>query len=229
MKPDHFREVLKDLSWDMERYCHRIGAGRAQVLLLSPGFQALVVYRLGHWLLPVTRKKSGWNGLIALFIAFLRRFTEITTGIAIDPHATIGAGLVMLHSGDIVIGPTQIGRNCEIFQGVTLGVRDSLSTDVPTLGDRVYLAPGAKAMGNITLGDDVCVGPNSVVLNSVPDRSVVIGVPGRVVARTGSFDLVIYPRMEFDPDRQASLGMKEEALLAQNGNLHQAADLAGAS
>lgn len=200
-----FKQLRQDLSWELERYQHRLYVTRIQVILLSPGFQATVVYRLGHWLLPITRKKSGFNAIVALMMAFIRRFTEIITGIYINPEAIIGAGLLMLHFGGVVIGPSEIGRNCEIYQGVTLGVNKSLEREPPELGDRVYLAPGAKVLGSIRLGNDVCIGPNSVVLRSVPDRFVINGVPGRVTAKNGSFDLVLYPGMESDPDRQQSL------------------------
>jgi serine O-acetyltransferase len=200
-----FRQVLHTLSWELERYRQRLHIGKAQIILFTPGFQATVVYRVGHWLLPITRKKSGLGAVLALLMAVIRRVTEIITGIYINPEAVIGEGLLMIHFGGIVIGPAVIGRNCEIYQGVTLGVNKSLDPDVPTLGDRVYLAPGAKVLGNVKLGSDVCVGPNSVVVNSVPDRSVVIGVPGRITAKTGSFDLVIYPNMDSDPDRKKSL------------------------
>lgn len=219
MKPDHYRKVLKDLAWDLDRLCQRTHSGRARTVLLAPGFHAMVVYRLGHWLLPVTHKKAGIGAILAIMMAILRRFTEVMTGIDISPHAVIGAGLLMLHSGNIVIGPAVIGTNCEIYQGVTLGVSKSIDYSVPTLGDRVYIAPGAKVLGGITLGDDVCVGPNSVLLNSVPDRAVVIGIPGRVVAKTGSFDLVIYPGMESDPARQQSLALLAESRIEQNGSL----------
>jgi serine O-acetyltransferase len=213
-----FKQVLKSLAWDLERYCHRLEVGRLQVILFSPGFHATMVYRLGHWLLPITRKKRGLNVVVALLMAVLRRFTEIVTGIYISPEAVIGEGLLMIHFGGIVIGPSIIGRNCEIFQQVTLGVAKSTEGGVPKLGDRVYLAPGAKVLGKIQLGDDVCVGPNSVLVTSVPDRSVVIGNPGRVVAKTGSFDLVLYPGMEFDTERQNSMAIVAASRLEQNSS-----------
>jgi serine O-acetyltransferase len=201
--------MLNALNWELRRYSQRLHMSRAQVILFTPGFHATVVYRLGHLLLPITRKKSGLNIVVALFMAFLRRFTEIITGIYISPEAEIGEGLLMIHFGGITIGPSVIGKNCEIYQGVTLGVSKSLEREVPTLGDRVYLAPGAKVLGNVHVGNDVCVGPNSVLLISVPDRAMTIGVPARVMGKTGSFEHVIYPGMENDPERQKSLAHLE--------------------
>src|SRR5690606_38174444 len=77
------RKMLNALSWELRRYSQRLHMSRAQVILFTPGFHATVVYRLGHLLLPITRKKSGLNIVVALFMAFLRRFTEIITGIYI--------------------------------------------------------------------------------------------------------------------------------------------------
>ncbi len=93
------RKTLNALSWELRRYSQRLHMSRAQVMLFTPGFHATVVYRLGHLLLPVTRKKSGLNIVVALFMAFLRRFTEIITGIYISPEAEIGEGLLMIHFG----------------------------------------------------------------------------------------------------------------------------------
>jgi serine O-acetyltransferase len=223
MNSTPFRQVLEDLSWDIKRYSYRMGISGAKVVLLSPGFQAVMVYRFGHWLMPLKSKNSILSPLIVILMELSRIVTEIITGIEIDFRAEIGAGLVMLHRGGVVIGPLKIGRNCEIFQGVTLGVKNSLDDSVATIGDRVYLAPGAKVLGDMELGNDVLVGPNTVVVNSVPDRGVVLGVPGRIVGKTGSFDYVVYPGMENDPERQKSLAMLIEARLEQDKNLPQVA------
>ncbi|MFN8563033.1 MAG: serine acetyltransferase [Anaerolineae bacterium] len=212
-----FRMMRHDLSWELHRYVHRLYIGKLQVILFTPGFQATVVYRLGHWLLPYT-KKSGLGIPVSLLMAILRRFTEIITGIYISPEAEIGAGLLMLHFGGIVVGPAKIGRNCELFHGVTLGVNKSGETGVPEIGDRVYLAPGAKILGAVTVGNDVCIGANAVLATSVQDRWVMMGNPVRRITKKGSFDMVIYPGMEFDPDRQRSMEAMAAARVAEESS-----------
>lgn len=210
-----FAMMRHDLSWELQRYVHRLRIGKFQVILFTPGFQATVVYRLGHWLLPYTAKKSGLGVIVSLLMAMLRRCSEIITGIYISPEAEIGAGLLMLHFGGIVIGPAKIGRNCELFHGVTLGVNKSGETGVPEVGDRVYLAPGAKILGAVTVGNDVCIGANAVLATSVQDRWVMMGNPVRRITKKGSFDMVIYPGMESDPDRQKSLEAMAAARIAE--------------
>ncbi|MCA1854622.1 serine acetyltransferase [Massilia oculi] len=99
----------------------------------------------------------------------------------------IGEGLIIVHGHDIVIGAdVVIGRNCKIFNGVTLGNKDieqSSKGNQPTLGDHVVLSTGAKLLGPIEIGSYVTIGANSVVLNDCPSRSVVVGVPARVVKK----------------------------------------------
>src|SRR5690606_7917954 len=151
---------------------------------------------LMHVLLPV----------FALLYALLRRFTEIVTGIYIRPDAQIGAGLYMPHFGGIVLGG-KLGRKCDVYQAVTVGHTGRPGQGHPVIGDRVYIGPGAKLFGSITIGNDVAIGANAVVTKSVPDRAVVVGVPARIISYKGSFDLVMYPGMETDPERTASMAL----------------------
>ena len=73
----------------------------------------------------------------------------------------------------------------------------------------MFIGAGAKIFGSITIGNDVVIGANAVVLKSVPDRAVVVGIPAKVVSMKGSFDIVRYPGMEDDPERQRSLALRE--------------------
>ncbi len=109
-------------------------------------------------------------------------------GIEISPTTRIGSGLYIGHFGGIVVNSRSIiGKNCNISPGVTLaqsnrGVRQGC----PRLGDNVFIGPGAKILGAVTIGDDVAIGANCVVTKDVPSHSVVVGVPGRVISREGS-------------------------------------------
>lgn len=145
-----------------------------QVIFLYSGFHALVFHRLAHWFFRHRRH------LIARTISQVGRFC---TGIEIHPGAKIGSGLFIDHGMGVVIGETaQIGDNCTIYHGVTLGgTGREKGKRHPTLGDNVLIGAGAKILGPFRVGDNSMIGANAVVLQEVPDNATVVGVPGRVV------------------------------------------------
>jgi len=109
------------------------------------------------------------------------------TGIEIHPSARIGVGFFIDHGMGVVIGETaEVGDHVTLFQGVTLGgTGKERGKRHPTLGNHVVVGAGAKILGGITIGDNVKIGANSVVLKSVPANSTVIGVPGRIIKSQG--------------------------------------------
>lgn len=109
------------------------------------------------------------------------------TGIEIHPGATIGVGVFIDHGMGVVIGETAIiGDYCLIYQNATLGGTGKESGKRhPTLGNNVVVGTGAKVLGNINIGDRVRIGAGSIVLQNVPSDCTVVGVPGRIVSRTG--------------------------------------------
>jgi serine O-acetyltransferase len=117
---------------------------------------------------------------------------QMTTGIYISPDCTIGPGLYIGHFGGIIVHPdVVIGRDCNLSQGVTLGLaRRGDQWGVPTLGDRVYVAPGAKVIGPIHLASGTVVGANAVVTKDTEPDAVVVGVPAKVISYTGSGDFI---------------------------------------
>jgi len=117
----------------------------------------------------------------------LRRLT-FKLGILIPYRTSIDDGLYIVHAGNIVVnGKTVIGRNCTLCHGVTLGeAARGKRKGCPTIGDNVYLGPGAKVFGAVTIGNNVAVGANCVVTTDIPDNSVVVGVPGRVISNHGA-------------------------------------------
>jgi serine O-acetyltransferase len=111
---------------------------------------------------------------------------RLFTGVEIHPGATLGSGIFIDHALGVVIGETaKVGDDVTIYQGVTLG---GTSLDHgkrhPTIGARVTIGAGAKILGPITIGDGSRIGANAVVVGSVPPDSVVVGIPGRIIART---------------------------------------------
>ncbi len=149
-----------------------------EVILCYPGLQALVLHRFSHWLYSLNLP------LIPRLTSHLGRFI---TGIEIHPGATIGEGVFIDHGTGVVIGETAIiGDYCLIYQGVTLvGTGKENGKRHPTLGKNVVVGAGAKVLGNIFIGNDVRIGAGSVVLKEVPSDCTVVGIPGRIVYRSG--------------------------------------------
>jgi serine O-acetyltransferase len=146
-----------------------------EVIFCYPGFHALCLHRLSHWL--HLRKVS----FIPRFISHLGRFF---TGIEIHPGAKIGKGVFIDHGMGVVIGETAIvGDYALIYQGVTLGGTGKESGKRhPTLGNNVVVGAGAKVLGNIQISDRVRIGAGSIVLRDVPPDATVVGIPGRIIS-----------------------------------------------
>jgi serine O-acetyltransferase len=102
----------------------------------------------------------------------------------INPEAQIGEGLQLYHRGTVVIGPVKIGKNCCISHNVTIG-RSYKGGQIgrPTLGDFVWIGTGAVIVGKIEIGNNVLIAPNSFVNFDVPDNSIVIGSPGKIIRK----------------------------------------------
>ncbi len=147
-----------------------------EVMFCYPGFHALCLHRLGHWL--HLHKVS----FIPRFISHLARFF---TGIEIHPGAKIGKGVFIDHGMGVVIGETAIvGDYTLIYQGVTLGGTGKESGKRhPTLGNNVVVGAGAKVLGNLQISDRVRIGAGSIVLGDVPPDATVVGIPGRIISR----------------------------------------------
>jgi len=152
-----------------------------EIITCYSGVQAVIIYRFTHLL---WRYKLYW---LARFISTLARWI---TGIEIHPGAVIGRRFFIDHGMGVVIGETsEIGDDCMMYHGVTLGGTswDKVKRH-PTLKDGVIIGAGAKILGPITLGKNVRVGSNSVVVRSIDDNSTVVGIPGRVLKKKVSDD-----------------------------------------
>lgn len=147
---------------------------RFEVLTTYPGLHAVLIHRLNHRLW----RRGFFYG--ARLLAFL---TRLWTNIDIHPGATIGRRFFIDHGAGVVIGETaEIGDDVTLYHGVTLGGTTwNKGKRHPTLGNGVLVGAGAKILGPITLGDNVRVGANSVVVKDVPANRTVVGIPGRIV------------------------------------------------
>lgn len=150
----------------------------AEVALLYSGVHALMAHRVAHKLYEKERYFT------ARMISQTARFF---TGIEIHPGATIGKGLFIDHGMGVVIGETaEIGDNCTIYQGVTLGgTGKDVGKRHPTLGNNVMVGAGAKILGPFKVGDGAKIAAGAVVLSEIPQDSTAVGIPARVVRKCG--------------------------------------------
>jgi serine O-acetyltransferase len=149
-----------------------------EVLTSYPGIKAILLHRIAHFF---------WKINMPFVPRYLSEVTRELTGIEIHPGADIGKDFFIDHGGGVVIGETaKIGDNVTIYQGVVLGgtMTDPVKRH-PTLGNNIVVGTGAKLLGPITIGDNVRIGANSVVVQDIPSNSVVVGVPGKIISRDG--------------------------------------------
>ena len=147
-----------------------------EILLTYSGLKAVRSYRKAHWFYE--------HGFFTIARIISQRARH-RTGIEIHPGAKIGKGLFIDHGMGVVIGETtEIGENCLLYQGVTLGgTGKETGKRHPTIGNNVMISAGAKIIGSFTVGDNSKIGAGSVVIEEVPPNCTVVGVPGRVVKR----------------------------------------------
>lgn len=167
-----------DINRDFRAVFERDPAARSavEVLFAYPGFHAIFIHRISHAL---------WRLGIPVIPRLMSHISRFLTGIEIHPAAKIGAGFFVDHGMGVVIGETtEIGEDCLLYQGVTLGgTGKEKGKRHPTLGSNVVIGTGAKILGPIKIGDYAKIGANSVVLKPVPDYSIVVGVPGKIIKK----------------------------------------------
>ena len=171
-----FKIIKSDIAIIKER--DPAAKGILEIFLCYPGFQAIFMHRFTHKL---------WKLKFPLVPRVLSQINRSLTGIEIHPGAKIGKKVFIDHGMGVVIGETaEIGNNCLLYQGVTLGgTGKSHGKRHPTLKENVVVGAGAKVLGSITVGANTRIGAGSVVVRSVKENSTVVGVPGRVVHQSG--------------------------------------------
>lgn len=175
-----FEKLIESIRSDIESVKRRDPAARStiEILLTYSGLHAVIMYRAAHWFYE--RKLFTIARCISQFARFL-------TGIEIHPGAKIGKGFFIDHGSGVVIGETtEIGDNCLVYQGVTLGgTGKEKGKRHPTLGNNVMVGSGARVLGPFKVGDNVKIAANAVVLEEVPPNCTAVGVPARIVKRNG--------------------------------------------
>lgn len=170
--------MFAKLNYDLDRVLKEDPAARSklEVFLLYPSINALIVYRIAHKL---------YNKKCFFLARLLSQLARFFTGIEIHPGAKIGKGLFIDHGMGVVIGETaEVGDNVTIYHGVTLGgTGKDKGKRHPTVKDNVIIGAGAKVLGPITIGNNVKVGANSVVLKDVPDNATAVGIPAKLIIK----------------------------------------------
>jgi serine O-acetyltransferase len=140
------------------------------------GFWVMIVYRFGRWRYTI---KSGLiRKPFSLLYKILYKFIQVITGIELPCEVVVGRNFRIDH-----FGFATFGDNCVIRDGVTVGLRRVDDPVAPQIGNNVDIGTGAKVLGDITIGDDVVIGANAVVLVDVPSNSIAVGVPAKIKSR----------------------------------------------
>lgn len=207
----HFRE-------DLACVFERDPAARTtwEVLTCYPGFHALTLHRLSHWL---------WGHGLRWLARAVSHFTRWVTGIEIHPGATVGRRVFIDHGMGVVIGETaEIGDGCTLYHGVTLGGTSwNKGKRHPTLMPGVVIGAGAKVLGPITIGERAKIGSNAVVVRDVPAGATAVGIPARIIepgrdaarqekAAQMGFSAYAVTRSEDDPLSMAIHGLLDHAV-----------------
>jgi serine O-acetyltransferase len=167
-----FERLREDIATVIEK--DPAARSNLEVLLCYPGVHALAIHRVGHQL---------WQAGFTTLARWLSNFGRFLTGIEIHPGAKIGRRVFIDHGLGVVIGETaEVGDECTIYQGVTLGGTSlNKAKRHPTLQRGVVVGAGAKVLGPFTVGADARIGSNSVVIKEVPARATAVGIPARII------------------------------------------------
>jgi serine O-acetyltransferase len=204
---------------DIARIFERDPAARStwEVITCYPGFHALLIHGLAHWLWCVRMR---W---LARFVSHVSRFL---TGIEIHPGAKVGRRVFIDHGMGVVIGETaELGDDCTLYHGVTLGGTTwNRGKRHPTLGRGVVIGAGAKLLGPIVVGDGAKIGSNAVVVKNVPPGATALGIPARIIldeldktreekaAKLGFSAYAVTAKAEDDPLAKAVQGMLDHSV-----------------
>ena len=208
-----FDRLREDIACILER--DPAARSRWEVLTCYPGLHALVMHRWAH---------ACWTHGFRWLGRFISQMSRFLTGIEIHPGAKVGRRVFIDHGMGIVIGETaEIGDECTIYQGVTLGGTSLYKGTKrhPTLGRDVVVSAGAKVLGGFEVGDGAKIGSNAVVIKPVPAGATAVGIPARIIpSKEGQSADVTESRSKFsaygitqedDPLSQAMRGLIEGA------------------
>jgi len=170
--------MLSKFKQDIRKYKEYSKSNSIVLLLTQQGLWALFIYRASNALfvsnLPYFIKR-----VLLFFCVISQKIIEIITGISLPYSATIGERFYIGHFGGIIVNANAIiGNNCNVSQGVTIGVSGiNEKRGVPVIGNDVYIGANAVVVGKINVGDFAVIGANSLVTKDVMPNTTVLGVP----------------------------------------------------
>lgn len=176
------------------------------IIFFTQGFWATMNFRVSNSLIR-SISPGFFRKIIQGILLINHKLIEIITGINIPNVTSVKRGLYIGHYGQIIINSeAQIGENCNLSQGVTIGEKiGGKRPGVPIIKDRVYIGPNAIIFGGITIENDASIGAGCVVNRDIPTKAVVVGNPCRIISFKGSFNQILYDGMEYDESRRSSL------------------------
>ena len=199
--------MLKDLKTDIDRYIfnaeinaeidlYKFGTHYFWLLTLlarQQGLWILCQYRFSRWV-QLRVKTPFIRAILKLLSLISRLLVQIFTNSEFPNTSEIGKGMFIPHGSGIIIHyDAKIGEYCNLGHQVTIGLGGrGEKAGVPTIGDRVFIGPGAKIIGKITIGNDVAIGTNAVVTKDLPDNAVAVGIPAKIISYKGSQDFIDY-------------------------------------
>lgn len=174
---------------DLYRYEGPHGTGLLKLwryIIFTPGFRYVYLYRKAS--------TSKWR-ITKLFWEINLRLCSWQTAIQIPSTTQIGRGFRIVHFGHIVVNPgAKIGNNFNVSQGVLIGSSEGKMAGVPTIGDNVCINANAIVVGRAKIGNNVLIAPGAFVNFDVPDNSIVIGNPGKIIPKDRPTDkFIVYP------------------------------------
>lgn len=150
--------------------------------LSRPGLWVMMIYRFGRWRYTIQPRLLRMP--FSLLYKIMKVLIQMATGIELPCETVVGRRFRIDHFSDIIIsGDAIIGDDVIIRNGVTIGLKNTEKRGSPTLGNRVDVGAGAKILGKITIGDDVIIGANAVVIQDIPPNSLAVGVPAVIKPR----------------------------------------------
>lgn len=135
-----------------------------------------------------------------LFYRLLYEYYMTKYGVDIGAKAKIGPGFIVRHVGGIAINSNvTIGKDVEILQGVTIGYeRRGKRQGNPVIGNRVWIGSNAIIVGKICVGNNVLIAPGAFVNFDVPDNSIVIGNPGKILSKENAVDEYVIHTLDLE-------------------------------
>ena len=174
---------------DYKKY-KKYGGNFFSIVFFTQGFWAVFQYRLAYNVykmrIPIVKQ------LLQFICLIWQKIIEIVTGISIPASAQIGHSFYIGHFGGIILNAkTIIGNNCNLAQGVTIGVSGlNENRGVPIIGNNVYVGVNSVIAGKITIGNNVLIGSSSLVTSNVEDNAVMLGVPATKISNQGSREYI---------------------------------------